>query len=239
MTENSQQQNQNLWWNMFEDKTNEAAQPETSDPTEKSVPVDPAESASSARSSLMLPESASRASSSSSEGEMEDGEEEEHDDADSENASTTTDTSSTATRNWKSKKGLGRGGTITALSGATLLLEAETDGDDTESQATDVESINLKSGSKDSVWQITNEQRNYYLREFAKLQPKMSGFIPGLLAKQYFLRSELPNHMLAEIWAMSDLDADGSLNITEFWLVLINFKLFLKLSIYFTVVLCI
>lgn len=207
----SQNSSSNLWWNMFEDKT--AGHKPNAENDQKKVAQEGAESASSARSSLLFQESG-RVSCSSED--MDD----EHDDVDSEAASTTTDTSSIAARRGRNsgKRLGGRGGTLTALSGATLLLEAETDGDETESIATDmdgkVSSSQLNNGS---VWSITNEQRSYYLREFAKLQPKRSGVIPGLLAKQYFLRSELPNSVLAEIWGMSDLDADGALNLTEFW----------------------
>lgn len=43
-----------------------------------------------------------------------------------------------------------------------------------------------------------------------------SGFLPGLIAKQIFERARLPNEVLGKIWALSDTQGRGSLNVTEF-----------------------
>ncbi|KAI1615886.1 hypothetical protein EDD36DRAFT_379993, partial [Exophiala viscosa] len=43
-----------------------------------------------------------------------------------------------------------------------------------------------------------------------------NGYLPGLIAKQIFERARLPNEVLGRIWALSDTQGRGSLNVTEF-----------------------
>ena len=52
----------------------------------------------------------------------------------------------------------------------------------------------------DSVWRINDEQREYYVNQFKKIQPNDSDVIKGPQAREFFLKSNLPNETLSKIW---------------------------------------
>ncbi|CAD5117242.1 DgyrCDS6038 [Dimorphilus gyrociliatus] len=70
--------------------------------------------------------------------------------------------------------------------------------------------------SMDDIWTITDEQRDYYTKQFHTMQPDRQGSISGAVAKDYFEKSRLPVHELAKIWQLSDLNGDGLLSLEEF-----------------------
>lgn len=80
---------------------------------------------------------------------------------------------------------------------------------------------NIKPAS--DPWKCTPEQKKYYIDEFEKL-PKVQeyiegylcSFIEGSVAKDFFLKSKLPNEELIHIWELSDIDRDGRLTKLEF-----------------------
>ncbi|XP_043923959.1 ralBP1-associated Eps domain-containing protein 1 [Protopterus annectens] len=76
--------------------------------------------------------------------------------------------------------------------------------------------IRRRSSSYDDPWKITDEQRQYYINQFKTIQPDLSGFIPGSLAKEFFTKSKLPILELSHIWELSDFDKDGALILDEF-----------------------
>lgn len=83
------------------------------------------------------------------------------------------------------------------------------------------EKENVKPAS--DPWKATPEQKQYYSDEFEKL-PKVQeyvdgylcSFIEGQVAKDFFLKSKLPNEELIHIWELGDIDKDGRLTKVEF-----------------------
>uniref|UniRef100_A0A8C6IWW4 Uncharacterized protein n=1 Tax=Melopsittacus undulatus TaxID=13146 RepID=A0A8C6IWW4_MELUD len=68
----------------------------------------------------------------------------------------------------------------------------------------------------DDPWRITEEQRDYYINQFRSLQPDLSSFVSGSVAKNFFTKSKLPIPELSHIWELSDVDCDGALTLPEF-----------------------
>nr|XP_012216614.1 PREDICTED: intersectin-1 isoform X3 [Linepithema humile] len=75
-------------------------------------------------------------------------------------------------------------------------------------------------------WAIQPRERLRYQEQFESLQP-INGIVTGEQAKGFLLRSQLPPATLGQIWALSDTDADGKMDINEFSIAckLINLKL--------------
>ena len=68
-------------------------------------------------------------------------------------------------------------------------------------------------------WRLLPEQKKYYIDEFDKLQRDPSGiYVAGPVARDFFMKSKLPNDELIIIWELADLDKDGSLTRIEFCL---------------------
>mgnify|MGYP000635007572 CR=1 FL=1 len=66
-------------------------------------------------------------------------------------------------------------------------------------------------------WRLLPEQKKYYIDEFYKLQRDSSGiYVPGPVARDFFMKSKLPNTELSYIWELADLDKDGRLTRIEF-----------------------
>ncbi|KAI1299300.1 Intersectin-2 [Halotydeus destructor] len=59
------------------------------------------------------------------------------------------------------------------------------------------------------------EMRVKYEAQFTRLNP-VGGFITGEQARGLFLQSSLPPPILAHIWQLADVDADGKMDINEF-----------------------
>nr|XP_006000814.1 PREDICTED: ralBP1-associated Eps domain-containing protein 2 [Latimeria chalumnae] len=68
----------------------------------------------------------------------------------------------------------------------------------------------------DDPWRITEEQQEYYTNQFKTLQPDLSSFISGTVAKNFFTKSKLSIPELSHIWELSDVDCDGALTLPEF-----------------------
>ncbi|KAK8720324.1 hypothetical protein OTU49_013413, partial [Cherax quadricarinatus] len=75
-------------------------------------------------------------------------------------------------------------------------------------------------------WVVTPGERAKHDEQFNTLRPT-NGFITGDQAKGFFLQSRLPPPVLGIIWALSDIDGDGKMNLHEFSIAckLINLKL--------------
>ncbi|XP_025097202.1 ralBP1-associated Eps domain-containing protein 1-like isoform X5 [Pomacea canaliculata] len=80
----------------------------------------------------------------------------------------------------------------------------------------DSSSISSEAESIDDVWTITDEQREYYVKQFISMQQDLSGVITGPVAKNFFEKSKLPVVELSKIWQLSDLNRDGALSMEEF-----------------------
>uniref|UniRef100_A0A7N5ZWV1 Intersectin 2b n=1 Tax=Anabas testudineus TaxID=64144 RepID=A0A7N5ZWV1_ANATE len=66
-----------------------------------------------------------------------------------------------------------------------------------------------------SVWAITPEERDKHDQKFDTLSPSM-GYVSGEQAKKFFLQSGLSASVLAEIWALADMNKDGRMDRLEF-----------------------
>lgn len=64
-------------------------------------------------------------------------------------------------------------------------------------------------------WVIPPESRAKFDAQFRQMQPA-GGFITGEQAKKLFLQSGLPPAVLAKVWSLADMDADGRINQHEF-----------------------
>jgi hypothetical protein len=67
----------------------------------------------------------------------------------------------------------------------------------------------------DSRWRISVEDRQRYEQQFRSLKTS-TGFLSGATAREFFLKSKLPNKELSAIWKLSDVDGDGQLSLDEF-----------------------
>ncbi|NXN16665.1 REPS2 protein, partial [Indicator maculatus] len=85
-----------------------------------------------------------------------------------------------------------------------------------QSLSVEQEQQDSSSHYSDDPWRITEEQRDYYINQFKSLQPDLSSFISGSVAKNFFTKSKLPIPELSHIWELSDVDCDGALTLPEF-----------------------
>lgn len=68
----------------------------------------------------------------------------------------------------------------------------------------------------ESLYQITPEQRTYYVNQFKAVQPDVNKLISGQVAKIYFEKSRIPVKELRHIWQLCDVTRDGALSLNEF-----------------------
>merc|ERR1712173_518563 len=65
-------------------------------------------------------------------------------------------------------------------------------------------------------WVIPMMTRNKYMATFQQTDRGRTGFLAGVQARNLLLQSGLPQNVLAQIWALSDIDNDGRLSTEEF-----------------------
>lgn len=68
----------------------------------------------------------------------------------------------------------------------------------------------------ETVYQITAEQKAYYIKQFRTIQPDLKGLLSGQAAKVFFEKSRIPVEELRHIWQLCDVTKDGALNLSEF-----------------------
>ncbi|XP_053171996.1 intersectin-2b isoform X2 [Scomber japonicus] len=78
-----------------------------------------------------------------------------------------------------------------------------------------------------NIWAITPEERVKHDQKFDTLSPSM-GYVSGEQARKFFLQSGLPAAVLAEIWALADLNKDGKMDRLEFSIAMKLIKLKLQ-----------
>ncbi|XP_041704207.2 intersectin-2 [Coregonus clupeaformis] len=78
-----------------------------------------------------------------------------------------------------------------------------------------------------SVWAISPEERDKHDKQFDTLSPVM-GYVSGEQARKFFLQSGLPSSVLAEIWALADMNKDGKMDRLEFSIAMKLIKLKLQ-----------
>uniref|UniRef100_A0A6I8PEI2 Intersectin 2 n=1 Tax=Ornithorhynchus anatinus TaxID=9258 RepID=A0A6I8PEI2_ORNAN len=78
-----------------------------------------------------------------------------------------------------------------------------------------------------NMWAITSEERAKHDKQFDNLKPT-GGYITGDQARTFFFQSGLPAPILAEIWALADLNKDGKMDQQEFSIAMKLIKLKLQ-----------
>ncbi|KAM6943444.1 intersectin-2b [Xenentodon cancila] len=78
-----------------------------------------------------------------------------------------------------------------------------------------------------SIWAISPEERTKHDQMFDTLSPSM-GYVSGEQARRFFLQSGLPASVLAEIWALADINKDGKMDRLEFSIAMKLIKLKLQ-----------
>ncbi|XP_067448433.1 intersectin-2b isoform X2 [Thunnus thynnus] len=78
-----------------------------------------------------------------------------------------------------------------------------------------------------NIWAITPEERDKHDQKFDTLSPSM-GYVSGEQARKFFLQSGLPASVLAEIWALADMNKDGKMDRLEFSIAMKLIKLKLQ-----------
>uniref|UniRef100_A0A665UZX2 Intersectin 1 (SH3 domain protein) n=1 Tax=Echeneis naucrates TaxID=173247 RepID=A0A665UZX2_ECHNA len=82
--------------------------------------------------------------------------------------------------------------------------------------------------SECNVFLISVEERAKHDQQFHSLSPTVGGYITGDQARNFFLQSGLPPPILAQIWALADMNSDGRMDIHEFSIAMKLIKLKLQ-----------
>uniref|UniRef100_A0A182IK62 EF-hand domain-containing protein n=1 Tax=Anopheles atroparvus TaxID=41427 RepID=A0A182IK62_ANOAO len=91
------------------------------------------------------------------------------------------------------------------------LLGTEEESSDRHSSDEDEQEIDLE-----YFYQISQTQKEYYLKQFRTIQPDVQGLVSGPVARVFFEKSRIPIDELRHIWQMCDVTRDGALNLAEF-----------------------
>ncbi|XP_070492333.1 ralBP1-associated Eps domain-containing protein 1 isoform X2 [Chironomus tepperi] len=91
------------------------------------------------------------------------------------------------------------------------LLGTEEESSDKHSSDEDDDDLDLE-----ALYQITSEQKEYYLKQFRTVQPDIGGLLSGVVAKIFFEKSRIPVEELRHIWQLCDVTRDGALDVAEF-----------------------
>nr|XP_023015070.1 intersectin-1 isoform X3 [Leptinotarsa decemlineata] len=65
-------------------------------------------------------------------------------------------------------------------------------------------------------WAVPHQTKLKYTQIFNTTDRTRSGFLSGAQARNVMVQTKLPQNILAQIWALSDMDADGRLGSEEF-----------------------
>ena len=65
-------------------------------------------------------------------------------------------------------------------------------------------------------WSIQDSEMIKYRRAFEELDVERKKFLNGAQAREFLMKSNLPQNVLAQIWSLADMDQDGQLNLNEF-----------------------
>uniref|UniRef100_A0A8W7PEG9 EF-hand domain-containing protein n=1 Tax=Anopheles coluzzii TaxID=1518534 RepID=A0A8W7PEG9_ANOCL len=93
------------------------------------------------------------------------------------------------------------------------LLGTEEESSDRHSSDEDEQEIDLE-----YFYQISQTQKDYYLKQFRTIQPDVHGLVSDRLRGKlvFFEKSRIPIDELRHIWQMCDVTRDGALNLAEF-----------------------
>lgn len=65
-------------------------------------------------------------------------------------------------------------------------------------------------------WAVPHQTKLKYTQIFNTTDRSRNGFLSGAQARNVMVQTKLPQNVLAQIWALSDMDADGRLGCEEF-----------------------
>lgn len=65
-------------------------------------------------------------------------------------------------------------------------------------------------------WAVKGPAKLKYTQIFNQVDRNRTGFLTGTQARNLLLQSKLNHHLLAQIWALADMDSDGRLGCDEF-----------------------
>lgn len=85
-----------------------------------------------------------------------------------------------------------------------------------ESPGSATGSIGGSSSAANADWAIKGPAKLKYTQLFNTTDRTRSGFLTGAQARNLLVQSKLPQAILAQIWALSDMDSDGRLGCEEF-----------------------
>lgn len=74
----------------------------------------------------------------------------------------------------------------------------------------------LSAQSTGSDWLVSPQEKAHFDNIFATVDTAKSGIISGDQAVAFFMKAQLPDEILAQIWDLADIDADGQLTKDEF-----------------------
>lgn len=70
--------------------------------------------------------------------------------------------------------------------------------------------------SSNIEWAVKGPAKLKYTQLFNATDKNRTGYLTGVQARGLLMQSKLPQAILAQIWALSDMDADGRLGCDEF-----------------------
>lgn len=97
-----------------------------------------------------------------------------------------------------------------------LLCEEQRQLLGTEEESSDKHSSDEDEEDLETLYQITPEQKEYYLKQFKTVQPDLKGLLSGTVARVFFEKSRIPVEELRHIWQLCDVTKDGALDVSEF-----------------------
>ncbi|XP_056641885.1 intersectin-1-like isoform X1 [Diorhabda sublineata] len=74
----------------------------------------------------------------------------------------------------------------------------------------------IESVSSQPEWSVPHQTKLKYTQIFNTTDRTRSGFLSGAQARNVMVQTKLPQNILAQIWALSDMDSDGRLGCEEF-----------------------
>ncbi|KAI8326302.1 hypothetical protein GQ54DRAFT_336697 [Martensiomyces pterosporus] len=76
--------------------------------------------------------------------------------------------------------------------------------------------LGTRIGESQHMWAISSSEKAQYEAIFRRWDPGHRGVLKGDQAREVFAQSGLPQHELAKIWSLADINNQGELNLDEF-----------------------
>lgn len=86
--------------------------------------------------------------------------------------------------------------------------------------------MNISFHFRSAEWAVPQSSKLKYTQMFNAVDKTRSGFLTGTQARGILLQTNVPQNILARVWALSDRDSDGRLGCEEFVLALYLCEMF-------------